>query len=879
MAILLLVGIVPFTAARAEEPCIRIQNDCSLVEVSPDHGLIRRIYDKRGRLELLQEPRLADNFKFSLPIPGEAAWQATEANYILGRDQRLTSHEASETQLKLFWDGPLTSVSGRSYEVSAVMTIQLIDEDIRFRFLIKNASELEIGEVYYPILGGSLGLGEGTDVRKKTQLVLPGTADILKASIYRTFTNAYWLGVIGAQQFYSYPDGLSMPWMALDHYALDRGVYFGAHDPVVRFKVIHLEMLPGTAPSRAEGSWPRPDELQGQPAGVKMCFVHFPYQPPGRDFEASPVTLRFLDGDWREGAKAYRDWYCSHVDSGKPIDDWPYRTQAFQQCGAVPFKDLEGRAKRGAEAGVKGLLLTEWKIGGSGSGVPRFEPDPRLGSREDFIEAIQRCHALGVRVALLVNLQPADQLNERYQNELHRYACTDRWGIVDTKLVWPEDHLLTGGFGRGERRVWLNPGNPGMGLYLAAQLRELAVLGVDGVHLQNFFARPLDFNPSVGRTADRASWEGGIECISGILKTCREVKPDFSVTVDALWDRLLPFTRIFPTEVGESCAMGAAFPWIRPTFTKAGEVAPDALHDALLNQGRLRIIPADGRPMEETAGYLKAVLGVREALGHTLLHGERLGAEGLRVEGSVTYGMFRNNSSGLRTAVLVNPGAEAIAPELGGFVEPGGKRVLLWQPSKGVRKLEFPARVNIPGRRLSMITEEDAYELLADVPLCAATVRDEKVVFELVSTDDLRGWTLKGTAFSVSPLGALCSRPTLNSLTRSGEAAEGFALSPPFFVDERFEQLEIVLHGGWSRNEKGEENLVVQLLDADTGALLAQILPPGTHELTTVKLALDKLGGRSIRLMLKDDNEASAYAWIGIRKVSLVDSRRPGRGE
>ena len=53
-------------------------------------GTIVRIRDKRGQLELLQEPRLADNFRFSLPIRGSAAWQSTEANYVLGKDQLLS---------------------------------------------------------------------------------------------------------------------------------------------------------------------------------------------------------------------------------------------------------------------------------------------------------------------------------------------------------------------------------------------------------------------------------------------------------------------------------------------------------------------------------------------------------------------------------------------------------------------------------------------------------------------------------------------------------------------------------------------------------------------------------------------------------------------
>lgn len=880
-AVLILAGLTISAAARAAEPNLTIQNGYYLVEVDSEHGLITRAYDKRGKLELLQEPRLADNFKFTLPIPGKAAWQATEANYVLGKGQRLTSHEAGDTRLVLHWNAPLTSVIGKSYDVSAVMTIQLVDEDIRFTLKIRNATNLDIGEVYYPILGGSLGLGTGPDLRKQTQLVVPEEPDVRKENIFHTFTNAFWLGVLGAEQYYSYPDRLSMPWAELNHPGLDRGVYIGAHDPVARFKVIHLDMLPGTAGARDEGNWPRPEELNGLPTGVKMSFVHFPYQPAGQDFEASPIVVRFHEGSWREGAGVYRDWLRSQHDMEEAARaDWQYRTQAFQQCGAVPFNDLPEWARQGAAAGVNGLLLTEWKIGGAGNGIPRFDPDPQMGSRQDLAEAIRKCHDLGVKVALAVKLQPAIQLDETYQKELHRYACTDRWGIIYTRSQWSGGSPLTGGYGGSERRVWLNPGNPGMRKYLVTQLRELAALGADGVHLQDFFACPLDFNPTVGATPDRASWEGGIECVGEIVRTCRSVNPDFSVSMDALWDRMLSVTQICPTEARDSHALLAAFPFVQPTFTLTDEDSLGAVNNSLFHRGRLCIAPANGQPMGGAAlagivGYLETVLRVRETLAHTLLDGESLRSKGLRVDDSVTFNVFRNKASGLRTAVLVNPAVNAISPEVRGFAESGGRPMLLWQPGEGVSRLDPPRRVTIPGRGLAVVTEEPAYDRLAGIPRWAAPVRDEAVLFDLASADDLRDWTLQGNAFSVSPLLALGVRSTLNSLAASGESATGSALSPPFTVDSRFKELEIVFHGGWSEERNGKENLAVRLLDADSGAVLEQVLPPGTHILTTRRLALDKLSGKSIRLMLVDNNTASTYAWIGLRRLSLVGSRRP----
>ena len=67
---------------------MKIENNFYQVEVSRENGTITSILDKIGGLNLILEPRLADNFKFTLPLPGKEAWQATEGNYVLGKEQQ-----------------------------------------------------------------------------------------------------------------------------------------------------------------------------------------------------------------------------------------------------------------------------------------------------------------------------------------------------------------------------------------------------------------------------------------------------------------------------------------------------------------------------------------------------------------------------------------------------------------------------------------------------------------------------------------------------------------------------------------------------------------------------------------------------------------------
>ena len=865
------------TALPANADRLVLENSLYRVEVHRPNGTVARVYDKVGRLELIQEPRLADNFKFTLPILGAAAWQSTEANYILGRNQQLTGLEQDDDHLRLRWAGPLTSVFGEPHDVSVTMNIRLVEKDVRFDLHVENNTSHEIGELFYPILGGSLGLGQHPNQRKQTELLLPSGAGVETSRVFHTFSNHSWLGVFGPEQYYAYPDKLSMPWIDLHQPELERGLYFAAHDPVSRFKVIHLEQCPGVAGNREDGNWPRPEELGGLAAGVKMSVVHFPYHPPGETFVASPVILRFHDGDWSRAAMIYGDWLCAEFDLDASQHGWMYRNAAFQECPRVRYEALQEWARHASRHGVRALLLSDWKIGGPSDGIPRFEPDPDLGSREELAHAIHQCRELGVSTTFLFDLSRVSQSSEWYQTELHKYACRDRWGIVPTVGHRNPGNTLTHGFGSLERRAKLNPAAAGFAEILKKQCVELARLGADGVHLQNSFGQPLDFNPTIGRTPDQASWSGGLWCITELTAACRDVNPRFCVSVDSIWDHALSVAQIS----GEGCPgqspFRVALPTWRPVITVAEGYELGAVNEALCRGARLRLAPTASGPLEsaglgELLGYLDVLLEVREVLRHTLVEGQLKGPEALRVEGTPVYGVFQNLDSGLRTTVLVNSRVTPIDVTLSGFAVDFVRPPILWTPSAGAREVEFPLELTLSADQISLVTEEPALERLAKMPKWTLPdgSRRRRVVFGFRSSDDLEGWTLKGEGFSVCSLPGLCPRPTLNSYGKGGESATGRALSPPFSIDPDAESLGLLFHGGISQDVGGKQNLVIRLIDAESGDSLREILPPATHVLTPLSVSLDGLRGRRIRLEIIDNNTGGAFAWVGLQNVSIT---------
>src|SRR5207244_757174 len=74
-------------------------------------------------------------------------------------------------------------------------------------------------------------------------------------------------------------------------------------------------------------------------------------------------------------------------------------------------------------------------------------------------------------------------------------------------------------------------------------MRHLAEAGADGIHFDKVFAHPpLNFNPGPGLSPDQSWYTGVLRCMEETLATCQEVQPDFGLSVESSWDRLLTYS-------------------------------------------------------------------------------------------------------------------------------------------------------------------------------------------------------------------------------------------------------------------------------------------------------------------------------------------------
>jgi len=682
---------------------MKLENGLYRLEIDERNGAIRRLLDKEAGLELIAEPRLAENFRLLVPVP------QLEANYVLSGRQSPPAVERTPDGVVLRWRGPLSAEHG-PLDLDVTVHVELADRTVRSRIVVENRTEFKLAEVWHGGLGGIMGLGD----RKRTRVLLPDWGAEAGANLFQDFPESLTVSSLGAMRFpefyLSYPHRLAMPWADMYNPELGRGVYYACHDVVPRRNTIRFEMHPGLARNRLSGNWPTDEEMAAMaeryPAGIVMHWVHMPYTPPGETFESPPVVLQCHSGDWHEAARIYRAWFLSNFRVRRPDESWLRQQQAVQAAmfllpeGSVKitFKDIPRWAADAREHGVETVMICGWNVGGHDNQYPNYAPDPRLGTWDELKEAIAECHRMGVRVLFFANIQCVDRSTDWYRKELHRYRALQN--AKSEMGIW--------GWGMGTlsaRMGYTCPPTcqcePAFAEYrriIVEQMRKLAEIGADGIHFDKVWGGELDFHPALELPPDQAHAIGIIRCLEETLESCRNIRPDFCLGVESDWDRLLSYCDawwLWYDMLDHVASMKYAF----PEAIRYG-------YQLLIGPVRYSASMSDDQ-LRQISQYIAEVLRIRGELKDTIFLGEFLDTLEVSVEAAenLKYNTHRNPNTGKRACVLVNLGQRPVQTTVS-FQGNAGGRVSIHRPFKEVQRQTSPATVLVDGERFAVVVEQ-----------------------------------------------------------------------------------------------------------------------------------------------------------------------------
>lgn len=682
---------------------MRIENKYFNVSLDKTNGTVTSIFDKQGRLNLRSDSK-AGIFRIQLSCNN------SDQDCILGKEQSLSSYERTTDGIIFHWDGPLKSTSSKRIDIDVVMNIVFNGCGLEFQLNVQNNSPFDIVEVRYPFISGLLNIGSHES--KEIKLFAPCgekigyDIDSWAWELYKPFRDYNFPYPVGRSWHSSCPDPyLFMPWIDIYNPRLDRGIYIGMHDTVIRTKVLNIGQV----------------KKKSAENGIIASLVHFPYTKPSEYFKGSPFVLQFHEGGWKQAGKIYRNWFLSQFPLSDPKKDWMRQSSAIQYLmfllpeGNViyKFKDIPKIASEAKKYGTD-LMISGWHHGGHDNGYPWYEPDPRLGTYEDLEAGIKACHKIGMKVSFFANIQPVTLACNRYK-EVKKYLWTNIKGDSGEETRTTSFGMGTLGARMGftpRRMVWGSPGLAKFREILVHQFRKLAEIGADGIHFDKCMGADLDFNPGLLMSPDQAGTGGMIKCLEEIYSACRVINPDFCFTWEWFQDRILSFGGITWWQGGQP-----PMKWIFPEW--AGSLPVQNLHDfAIVNHafkyGHQLLVQfgrgshsMGSRPYKWIAEYVGEINRIREELKETIFLGEYLEKDNVHIKNQSTgYSVFRNMDTGKRACILENDLGSSIKTEIISFKGNKNGKVRIYLPFQETIAAGLPVKFTIPPEQVAVVVEE-----------------------------------------------------------------------------------------------------------------------------------------------------------------------------
>jgi hypothetical protein len=709
--------IICSTAAAASEDQIRdIDTANAILRINERSCNLVGIKWKSPELEVIAEPRLGENFRVLLPKPGY------EANYFYSTDQNVSGIEETGDGIVCHYESLRNA--REHVAVNVDYRIRAVGKQVQFSIEIDNRTDRKVAEVYYAILGGLQGVGD----RHDTETLIPGATDNLAPSMFRNFQGGGYgggnLGIRYEASGFTYPGAMSMGWMDVWNPKINLGFYYANQDPETRLTALYTELRPFTKSASVSDNWATPDDVPAsEPIGMTIGWVNFPYAGKGK-FESGPIALQVHSGDWHTASTIYREWFDQHFSLKRPLS-WLRKEMAWQSIILSNpedvivhrFEDLPRLASDAKKYGVTTFEILGWDTGGIDRGYPQYRPNPRLGTAEEFRQALKAMRAEGIHPLIFSNIQVADTATPLFRKKLSRYAVRGRWA-ADLRIVGYGEGTIGARLGLSlSNMAAVSPSHPAFREFLLEQYLQLVKDGADGFQFdKTSFDGMLDFNPLLPVSPDKSILPGVIATFKELLDKAREINPDFALASEIWTDRAFPYVdvsymRMNNIDMG-SPALRYTFPeW---TATIFGESPGD--FNPMNNGMRYGLVWAlaprhyndslDEPLTRPLSLYVSELIRIRTEYRDLLFHGRFNDTIGAKVNGDadVRFSVFEpmEHNSGQRAAVVVNYGDHEEEADVE-FPDAPGREVEISAPFEPTRTATLPVHLKLPPRHLAVV--------------------------------------------------------------------------------------------------------------------------------------------------------------------------------
>ncbi len=538
--IICLLTVLFFANMAYPQDVIEVSTDICVLRLDKTNGNLIGLHWLNPNEEIIKESRLGENFRILLPLPDY------EANYFISTKQKVR-FEKIENGVICHYDKLIND--RQILDVKVDYKIESKNRQLLFSITVNNTTDQPLAEVFYGIIGGQKGIGNRSDNRT----MIPGGTSNINGELFTRFSGGGYgggnLGIDYSAGGSTYPGwSLSMSWIEVFNIRENIGMYYAQHDSIIRKATLYYELRPSEKGNVIGDNWPtKKDVPEETPIGLTMGWMNTPYTQ--RDvFSSAPVVLQVHEGDWHEGSQIYRQWFDKHYNV-KRQPTWLRKEMAWQSviisnCEDVihyKFNDLPKLAADAKKYGVTTFEILGWDKGGIDRGYPEYEPDQRLGTKEDFKNALTDIKKLGMHPLIFSNIQWVDTDIPLYTDKLKKYEKKGRWA----------DDLVISGWGEGtissrigisrHNMTQMTPLYPEINKLLMDYYLDLVKSGADGFQFDKTGSLEVDFNPLLPLSPDRAMPQAVFDMFGQVLAKGSKINPQLAIAAELIWDRAFQY--------------------------------------------------------------------------------------------------------------------------------------------------------------------------------------------------------------------------------------------------------------------------------------------------------------------------------------------------
>ncbi len=390
----LIVNAATPSATAAPPDFLVLENDRLTVAIDRETGCIARLESKDQAWKMQ-----GAGMRLHVPAPEH------RFHYLTERQAGKPRIDSDATHATITWNGFESDRMGK-LDIEVKESVQLDGAAVHFSYEIRNGSQAVIESYTYPRLKGLKPPAGDKNMRQ----VAWNYGGMSSNGLWPTFGNE-----VG---YYGYDTPAQLRNLGADiQFCMvlsdSHGLYVGYHDQGQK-QVVQLcfSLSPAYVDSFNSSDINSSGKVGDSAVGIDpnhLCFIQ-----PGDSQRSEALVLEPFSGDWHGGADIYKAWRNSWYKPPK-MPAWVQDVHAWQQIQinsaedrlSFPYKDLVKYAEACKRWGVKAIQLTGWQIGGQDRDFPLHDTDPRLGTAQEFKDAIAASKAMGVDVMVASNAASA----------------------------------------------------------------------------------------------------------------------------------------------------------------------------------------------------------------------------------------------------------------------------------------------------------------------------------------------------------------------------------------------------------------------------------------------------------------------------------------